>query len=107
MDYLNAKYADPATSELLDMASLVDPRFRAKCTSQVKGLELKLKAVWEAESLLADHGGCQPDPAVLEPADQEAAMPPTAEKKSPASFCKQSTAISTTLTQREVILNEP
>lgn len=30
MTYLNDKYSDPSTGELLDIASFVDPRFKAK-----------------------------------------------------------------------------
>ncbi|KAK0146746.1 hypothetical protein N1851_013953 [Merluccius polli] len=77
------------------MASLVDPRFRAKYIPSEKVDALKHKVVLEAESLLADQGSCQPDPAVptvSEPADQEAAVPPTAKKKS--------------LAQREAIENK-
>lgn len=111
VDYLNAKYADPDTSDLLDMASLVDPQFRAKYIPGENIDALKHRAVLEVESFLADRGSRQPDPAVPvptvpEPADQE--LPPKAKKKkSLASFFKQSTATtSTTLTQREAIESE-
>lgn len=37
LDYLTEKFADPATSDLLDMALLVDPRFKTTyCTLQKK-----------------------------------------------------------------------
>ena len=105
MDYLNTMYANQATSDQLDIASLMDPWFRAKYIPSEKIDVLKHKALLEAESLLVDQGSCQPDPAmptVPEPAKQEAAVPPTAKKRSSlASFFKQSTATSTTLTQRE------
>lgn len=101
VDYLNAKYADPATSNLLDMASLVDPRFRAKYITSEDIDALKHKAVLEAESLLADQSSRLPHTAVPEPADQEEAVPPKAKKKrSMASFFKQSTLTSTSLTER-------
>ncbi|MBN3308893.1 ZBED1 protein, partial [Amia calva] len=89
VDYLNTKYADPATSDLLDMASLVDPRFRTKYVSSDKIDMLKHKAVLEAESLLADQRCFQPDTAVAAvpsmpmSADQEGAAfvsPPVKEK---------------------------
>lgn len=64
VDYLNSKYTDPATSDLLDMASLVDPRFRDKFIPSEKINAVKNQAVMEAESLMADQGICQPDPAV-------------------------------------------
>lgn len=84
VDYLNAKYADPATSDMLDMPSLVDPRFRDKYLSSEKVNSMKNQAVLEAETLLADQGSCHPDTAehtVPVPTDQEAIMPPTAKKK--------------------------
>lgn len=109
--YLNAKYAEPATSDLLDVASLVDPRFRDKYIPSEKVNAVKNQAVVEVESLLADQGSRQPDTAehtVPVPTDQAEIMPPTAKKKkSLASFFKQCTGtanrISTELTRREII----
>nr|XP_023693139.1 zinc finger BED domain-containing protein 4-like isoform X1 [Paramormyrops kingsleyae] len=114
VDYRNAKYAEPATSDLLDMASLVDPRFRDKYIPSEKVNAVKNQAVVEVESLLADQGSRQPDTAehtVLVPTDQAEIMPPTAKKKkSLASFFKQCTGtantISTELTRREVTEKE-
>lgn len=111
VDYLNTKYADPSTSELLDIASFVDPRFRSKYIPSERMDALKEKVIMEAESLQGDDQGRGelPDPAVPEPADQgEAAVavpPATKKKKSLASFFKHSTTTSTTLT-REAIENE-
>lgn len=34
VDYLNDKYSDPATQELLDMTSALDPRFKLKYVSE-------------------------------------------------------------------------
>ena len=102
MDYLNTKYADPATSDLLDMSSLVDPRFKTKFVSS------KQKAVLKAESLLADQRCFQPDPAVFTvamPADQAFVSPPV-KKVTLRSFSKKSTApTNTILTQRQAIEN--
>ncbi|ROL52717.1 hypothetical protein DPX16_21143 [Anabarilius grahami] len=100
VDYLNAKYADATTSDLLDMASLVDLRFTDKYIQSEKINAMKNQAVLEAESLLADQRSCQPDPAVPTvpiPTDQEAVMPPTAKKKkkSLAIFFTKSTATTT------------
>lgn len=100
MDYLNGKYDDPATSNLLDMGLLVDPQFNAKYILSEKTDALKHKAVVEVEALRAVV------PTAPKPADQEAAGPPTAKKKSLASFFKQSTAINPILTQRQTIENE-
>ncbi|CAI5682842.1 unnamed protein product [Oreochromis niloticus] len=111
VDYLNNKYADPSTSDLFDMASFVDPRFRAKYIPSEKINALKHKLILEAESLLSYQGTCLselPDPAVPESADREAAaVGHTAKKKrSLASFFQHSTATNTGFTKREAIENE-
>ncbi|KAJ8369457.1 hypothetical protein SKAU_G00094850 [Synaphobranchus kaupii] len=108
VDYLNTKYSDPATSDLLDMATFVDPRFRA---NYIASDALKHRAVMEVESLLADQSSCQPPypcvPTVSEPADLEAAVAPKAKKKTLASFFKQhTTTTSTAPTKKEAIQNE-
>uniref|UniRef100_A0AAV2M168 Transposase n=1 Tax=Knipowitschia caucasica TaxID=637954 RepID=A0AAV2M168_KNICA len=41
LDYLNSKYDDPATQELLDMACFMDPRFKAGYVSGDKLHEIK------------------------------------------------------------------
>ena len=97
VDYLTDKYSDPATSDLLDMATFVDPRFKDACIPRDRVDALKQKVVVKAKSLLAE--GRQPDPAVhtlSEPADQAVSMAPHAakKKKSLASFFKRSTVTS-------------
>lgn len=60
VEYLNRKYSDPATTDLLEMASFVDPRFRATYIPSEKVDALKHRAVLEVETLLADQSSCQP-----------------------------------------------
>lgn len=52
-EYLNAKYADPAASDLLDMASLVDPRFRDKYIPSEKINAVKKHAAGRSGQLSA------------------------------------------------------
>ncbi|XP_074551526.1 E3 SUMO-protein ligase ZBED1-like [Halichoeres trimaculatus] len=107
LEYLNSKYSDPATTDLLEMASFVDPRFRATYIPSEKVDALKHRAVLDVEMLLADQSSCQP-PYLLtvpEPADGEGAVAPKA-KKTLASFFKQRTATTTASTLREAIENE-
>ncbi|CAM4494650.1 unnamed protein product [Leuciscus chuanchicus] len=108
VEYLNSKYSDPATTDLLEMASFVDPRFRAAYIPSEKVDALKHRAVLEVETLLADQSSCQPPylrvPTVPEPADGEAAVAPKAKRL--ASFFKQHTATTTAPTKREAIENE-
>ena len=44
LEYLNEKYADPVTQELLDMASLLDPRFKTKYIKPATVDYIKTKA---------------------------------------------------------------
>ncbi|XP_059371308.1 E3 SUMO-protein ligase ZBED1-like [Carassius carassius] len=108
VEYLNSKYSDPATTDLLEMASFVDPRFRATYIPSEKVDALKHRAVLAVETLLADQSSCQPPclcvPTVPEPADGEAAVAPKAKRL--ASFFKKRTATTTAPTKREAIENE-
>lgn len=52
LDYLTAKYQDPITDDLLDMASLVDPRFKTQYTDGDKIEEIQAKVMSEMECLL-------------------------------------------------------
>lgn len=52
--YLNEKYADPDTDDLLDMASLLDPRFRTTYISYEKVEDIQAKAVEEIKSIQAE-----------------------------------------------------
>ncbi|XP_045905911.1 E3 SUMO-protein ligase ZBED1-like [Micropterus dolomieu] len=104
VEYLNSKYSDPATTDLLEMASFVDPRFRATYIPSEKVDALKHRAVLEVETLLADQPPYLHVPTVPEPADGEAAVAPKA--KTLASFFKQRTATTTAPTKRGAIENE-
>ncbi|XP_062312234.1 E3 SUMO-protein ligase ZBED1-like [Osmerus eperlanus] len=52
LGYLNKKYSDPETVDLLDMASLVDPRFKGKYIADDHQEFIKTRAVAEILSLL-------------------------------------------------------
>lgn len=52
LNYLTDKYKDPKTDELLDMASLVDPRFKRKYIDSDNLEKIQARAVSELESLL-------------------------------------------------------
>lgn len=108
-EYLNRKFSDPDTTDLLDMASFVDPRFRATYIPREKVDALKHGAVLEVDTLLADQSSCQAHyqrvPTVPEPADGDAAVAPKA--KTLASFFKQLTPTTTAApNKRGAIENE-
>lgn len=52
LQYLNDKYDDPATDDLLDMASLVDPRFKMAYIADHRKDYIKTKAMAEMQALL-------------------------------------------------------
>lgn len=73
LDYLNEKYADQSTQELLDMASLLDPRFK---TTYIEA---------EMESLAAEQGKSAEGVPPVEAAEE---IPAKKKKKSLGSFFK-------------------
>ncbi|XP_056097499.1 E3 SUMO-protein ligase ZBED1 [Rhinichthys klamathensis goyatoka] len=52
LNYLTDKYQDPTTDDLLDMASLLDPRFKTQYIASDKIEGIQARAVSELESLL-------------------------------------------------------
>ncbi|KAK1897504.1 Zinc finger BED domain containing protein 4 [Dissostichus eleginoides] len=60
LNYLNNKYNDPVTQELLDMASLMDPRFRTTYIADDIVDGTKKRAVRELMSLPAEKSKSQP-----------------------------------------------
>lgn len=112
VEYLSnvAKYSEQATTDLLEMASFVDPWFKATYISSEKVDALKQRAVLEVMTLLGDQSSCQPPyllvSPVPEPTDEEAAVTPKAKKTILESFFKQHTATTTAPIKREAIENE-
>ncbi len=100
LSYLTDKYQDPATDGLLDMASLVDPRFKTQYIDRDKIEGIQARAVSELESLLtiqypaAAASDQQPtSTSTSQSLDAEQSQPNKA-KKSLASFLKSSGAVS-------------
>ena len=59
LDYLKEKFADPETNKLLDMASLMDPRFNTTYIAEEKIEDIKLRAMAEMEKMLSDQGAAE------------------------------------------------
>ncbi|KAK1906521.1 Zinc finger BED domain containing protein 1 [Dissostichus eleginoides] len=51
LDYLREKFDDPATNDLLDMAGLVDPRFKTRYIAEDNLEETKCRAISEMEAI--------------------------------------------------------
>ncbi|XP_050990678.1 E3 SUMO-protein ligase ZBED1 [Labeo rohita] len=89
LEYINTKYDNPATQELLDMTSFMDPRFKANCISSDKVSDIRARVMSEIEATMPkeqslsnqDHQGMGPTDVTL-----------TKAKKSLGSFFKTSPA---------------
>jgi len=76
MQYLDDKYSNPVKNELLDMSSLMDPRFHTTYIDPEKVEQIKKRAVTELMSLPAEKSTPQqPGPAV-QVCQREAHPPP-------------------------------
>ncbi|XP_061780376.1 E3 SUMO-protein ligase ZBED1 [Nerophis lumbriciformis] len=114
MTYLDEKYADSATDDLLNMAAFVDPRFKAQYISPEKEEAIKERAVSE----MLDENTGQSEAEVSEGtagqgAEGEAATPlPLGVKKQPSlgSFFKKQSQDdeedASPLTERQKVENE-
>lgn len=113
LDYLREKYSDPSTNDLLDMAGLVDPRFKITYCTETKVDAIKIRAITEImEAMLYETDGDQGT------AELAASLPKNAttlssqpeeplRKKSLGSFFKTAaTSSSATVSQRELIEKE-
>ncbi|XP_041841381.1 E3 SUMO-protein ligase ZBED1-like isoform X2 [Melanotaenia boesemani] len=107
MAYLDEKYGEQITDDLLDVATLVDPRFKVKYINAEKVDAIKMRAVSEMFEQ-------NEDPSTSTRAEEPekeggaAAVLPTQKKKrkSLGSFFKKSHPTSTGLTDREVVEKE-
>ncbi|KAB5518474.1 hypothetical protein PHYPO_G00166400 [Pangasianodon hypophthalmus] len=76
LDYMNTKYDNPATQELLDMTWLMDPRFKADYISSDKVSDIRARVMSEIEATVPkerslsnqDHQGVGPSDATLKKA---------------------------------------
>lgn len=107
LSYVTDKYSDPVKDELLDMASLMDPRFRTTYIHPEKVEHIKKRAVTELLNLPTDKTTPDPGPAVQVRQEEEAAQPGPAPKKrkSLASFFQKKNVPSSSLSQAELELS--
>lgn len=115
MTYLNEKYADQVTDDLIDVATLVDPRFKAQYIKPDKVEAIKTRALAE---MMHDYRG-QPQAETLDETEATgaeggiAAEPPTPlgmkkQRKSLGSFFKKQSpsADALPLTERQKVQSE-
>lgn len=101
--YLNEKYSDQVTDDMLDIASLLDPRFRTKYMDKEKVERVLSRAVEEKVPLIKAQQDTLSGAAGAAAAEAEPVPPPEEKiKKTLASFFKrQSATSSSTLTLPE------
>eukprot|EP00064_Thunnus_orientalis_P000670 superscaffoldBa00000037_g671 len=90
LNYLNEKYDDRTTEELLDMASLVDPWFKTRYIKDEWVDYMKARATAELESLVAKQAAsteAAPLPSASAATD-EPEVPAKRQKKSLSSYFK-------------------
>lgn len=91
LNYLDEKYDDQTTEELLDMASLVDPRFKTTFIKEERVDYMKARATAELESLVAEQTASAevaPLPSA-EVARDEPDVPAKRQKKTLSSYFKK------------------
>ncbi|KAI2666742.1 E3 SUMO-protein ligase ZBED1 [Labeo rohita] len=79
LEYLNEKYADPDTEDLLDMASFVDPRFKTKYIKEEKVEYIMSKAAAEIEEMVVNQNA--ESPVATQPETEEAVADPAVPAK--------------------------
>lgn len=97
LGYLVDKYSDPVKDELLDMASLTDPRFRTSYIDQDKVEQVKRRAVSELLSFPAGKSTPQPGPVVQVDQEEARPQPDPKKKKTLATFFKKSVVVASNL----------
>ncbi|KTG44909.1 hypothetical protein cypCar_00044137, partial [Cyprinus carpio] len=95
LGYLVDKYSDPVKDELLDMASLMDPRFRTSYIDPDKVEKVRRRAVSELLSFPADKSTPQPGPVVQVDQEEARPQPDPKRKKTLATFFKKSVVVPT------------
>ncbi|XDV51029.1 hypothetical protein PO909_019985 [Leuciscus waleckii] len=93
LKYLNEKYDDQTTQDLLDIASLVDPRFKTTYIKQERVDYIKTRAAAELQKLVAEQTKAVPLSAPSVTAvgqDEQEEVPAKKKKKSLSSYFKTS-----------------
>ncbi|XP_077378781.1 E3 SUMO-protein ligase ZBED1-like isoform X2 [Festucalex cinctus] len=98
LNYLTEKYQDPTADALLDMASLLDPRFKSQYIDSDKKEGVQARAASELESMLDAQAHHQPPSTSWSLEMEEQSPPKKAKKKTLAGFFKTTGMASSTAT---------
>ncbi|KAJ4921825.1 hypothetical protein JOQ06_022580 [Pogonophryne albipinna] len=101
LGYMENKYSDPATQELLDITSFIDPRFKTDYMSAEKVPDIKARVKIEMEQVARKEKRVQASTtdAVLPSAGEAEPSTSKKAKRSLGSFFKSSTAVPLALLQ--------
>lgn len=104
LDYMNTKHSDLEVQEMINMATILDPRFHTQYMSQEEILVIKARVVREVESLsvMPRYAGSA-TPVTSAESTKEAQSAPKKQKKSLGSFFKKPAAEMTNLSETEKI----
>ncbi|XP_039901550.1 E3 SUMO-protein ligase ZBED1-like [Simochromis diagramma] len=106
MTYLDEKYNDQITNELLDVATLVDPRFKVQYINAEHVDAIKMRAVSEMLGQI-EHPSTSAGTEETEDGGAAAVLPTQKkQRKSLGSFFKKSHPTSTGLTEKETVEKE-
>lgn len=106
MTYLDEKYNDQITNELLDVATLVDPRFKVQYINAEHVDAIKMRAVYEMLGQI-EHPSTSAGTEETEDGGAAAVLPTQKkQRKSLGSFFKKSHPTSTGLTEKETVEKE-
>ncbi|XP_028980083.1 zinc finger BED domain-containing protein 1-like [Esox lucius] len=111
IEYLNEKYDDEITDKLLDMASLLDPRFKTQYIRPDKIEAIKTRAVTEILKMEGDPGpstsqaSCRTEELEAE-GGAAAALPVKKQRKSLGSFFKKPCPSNTGLSDMQAVEGE-
>lgn len=112
MWYLDDRYSDPVRDELMDMASLVDPRFRTTYIDPDKVEQVKKRAVAELMALpppvnsTVTTASTSQQPGTAVQVRQEDAQPPPMKKMTLAAFFKKNVVSTPSQSEAEKIETE-
>nr|XP_024661555.1 zinc finger BED domain-containing protein 1-like [Maylandia zebra] len=106
MTYLDEKYNDQITNELLDVATLLDPRFKVQYINAEHVDAIKMRAVYEMLGQI-EHPSTSAGTEETEDGGAAAVLPTQKkQRKSLGSFFKKSHPTSTGLTEKETVEKE-
>ena len=97
LDYLQAKYSDSITCELLNITSYLDPRFMVSYIHKDDVEDTKKRLVEEGEQIMKDNTSDQQEVQLsTKPQQRDATLEPTAKRRKLGSWLKKASTSTST-----------